>query len=190
MKEERGEFEMFRTSETQMSPNSCKVCIADDVEVIEDGALCGLKELKKLILPNNIEEIGSWAFYGCTSLAEVELPQSVKKIGENAFFDTAFYNDDANWCDEVLYLGCSLIKAQERINGSCFIREGTEVISQGAFKNCTLLERVLIPATVNRIGNNAFEGCESLKAVYGEMDSAAEKYAEENGIKFIAVEFN
>lgn len=181
---------MFRTSEVQVSPNSCEVRITDDVEVIEDGALCGLKELKKLILPDSIEEIGSWAFYACASLAEVEIPQSVKKIGENAFLDTAFYNNDANWCDEVLYLGCSLIKARESINGSCFIREGTEVISQGAFKNCTLLERVLIPATVSQIGDNAFGGCESLKAVYGAMDSAAEKYAKKNGIKFIAVEFN
>lgn len=34
-----------------------------------------------------------------------------------------------------------------------------------AFKDCTALEKIIIPRTVTSIGNNAFENCEKLKAV-------------------------
>ena len=40
-----------------------------------------------------------------------------------------------------------------------------EVIGQGAFKDSSVLEEVLIPKSVHTIGSNAFNGCHSLKKV-------------------------
>lgn len=183
-------MEAFEKSCFSVGRESAVVSIPEDIKVIEDGALCGLKKVEEVVVHEDVEEIGAWAFYGCTALSDINLPVNIKKIGENAFFDTAFYNDEKNWQDGVLYLGSSLIKAQEFVKETYFIKEGTRVISQSAFKDCALLERVLVPDTVTEIGEDAFNGCKNLKAIYGGVNTAAEKYAVENGIKFIAVEFN
>lgn len=183
-------MEIFEKSVFFVKGEPAVLNIPQNIRVIEEGALCGLKEVEEVIVHEDVEEIGAWAFYGCTALSDINLPSGIKKIGENAFFDTAFYNDEKNWQDGVLYLGNSLIKAQELVKETYFVKDGTRIISQGAFKGCTLLERVLIPDTVDEIGEDAFIGCKNLKAIYGSVDSVAEKYAAENGIKFIAVEYN
>ena len=46
------------------------------------------------------------------------------------------------------------------------LSEGIEEIGEGAFRECTDLESVLIPWTVRKIGREAFAGCTSLKDVY------------------------
>lgn len=46
------------------------------------------------------------------------------------------------------------------------LSEEIEEIGEGAFKECTDLESVLIPWTVRKIGREAFAGCTSLKDVY------------------------
>lgn len=183
-------MEMFKTSEIHPDINACAVNIPEKVTVIEDGALCGQKGIEKVVVPENVEEIGSWAFYACTSLAAVEIPENVRKIGENAFLDTALYNDERNWSDGSLYLGDRLIKVRETAEGTFFVKDGTVMISSGAFRDCELLERAFIPDTVTRMGEEIFAGCKNLKAVYGGMGSEASKYAKRNGIKFIAVEIN
>lgn len=183
-------MEVFEKADAFAGENFMVVNIPEDVKVIEDGALCGLKNVKEVVIPEGVEEIGSWAFYGCISLDNVKLSRNVRRIGENAFLDTAFYNDEKNWQDGVLYLKENLIRAQKNTDGTYFIKDGTRAISQGAFKNCVLLERVLILDSVEEIGAEVFVGCENLKAIYGGVNTAAEKYAGENGIKFIAVEYN
>lgn len=183
-------METFEKSDFFVSGESAVLNIPRNIRVIEEGALCGLKEVEEVIVNEDVEEIGAWAFYGCTALSGINLPSGIKKIGENAFLDTAFYNDEKNWQDGVLYLKENLIRAQKNTDGTYFIKDGTRAISQGAFKDCTLLERVLIPDSVEEIGAEVFVGCENLKAIYGGVNTVAEKYAGENGIKFIAVEYN
>ena len=45
------------------------------------------------------------------------------------------------------------------------VREGTEVICNGAFDWCQSLQSVTIPNSVKSIGNGAFSGCESLQSI-------------------------
>lgn len=181
---------VFKEKKSFSDISLAAVKLSREINIIEDGALCGSKDVKEFIVPEEVEEIGAWAFYGCLSLDHVKLPDKLRKMGENAFLDTAFYNDDSNWLDGVLYLGDVLIKAREDIGETYYIKSGTKIISEGAFRNCALLERVLIPDTVTQIGEEAFEGCSAFKAVYAGVGTAAEEYAKENGLKFIAVEFN
>lgn len=68
-------------------------------------------------------------------------------------------------------------------------------VDDHAFYNCEKLKKVSIPSSVLKIGEQAFGYLyseENNKAetdkdytIYGETDSEAEKYAEDNGIKFI-----
>ena len=43
------------------------------------------------------------------------------------------------------------------------LNEGLEMIKQGAFQGCMLLETVSLPSTLSKIGNNAFHNCSRLK---------------------------
>ena len=60
--------------------------------------------LTSVTLPESLESMESAVFYGCTALSTLPtLPESLLEIGSNVFFDTAFWNDNANWTDDLLY---------------------------------------------------------------------------------------
>lgn len=166
------------------------ISISKNINVIEDGAFCGFKDIEEIVIPEEVKEIGAWAFYECSSLSRIKIHANINFIGENAFLDTAFYRNSENWQDEVLYLNECLIKAKETVNETYFIKDNTRLIAQGAFRGCHMIERIYIPERVEKICDSAFAECKNLKAIYGGINTAAEKYAKENGIKFIAVEYN
>ena len=63
--------------------------------------------------------------------------------------------------------------------------ESLQVIKTGAFYSCTDMEKITIPESVTEIEEGAFEDCPAL-TIYGKAGSAAEVYAAENGIPFVA----
>ena len=60
------------------------------------------------------------------------------------------------------FSGCSSLTAVD-------IPEGVKLIEYGVFNNCKLLKKVVIPSTIQRIGNSyntgAFQNCTSLSTV-------------------------
>lgn len=60
-----------------------------------------------------------------------------------------------------------------------FIPDGCSEIGDYAFKDCTRLEQIRIPASVTEIGTDIFSGCSTVY-VFGAGDSAAETYCTEN----------
>ncbi len=175
--------------------------------------------------------IADYAFDSCEDLEKVTIPKSVTNIGCDAFYDTGYYNNEANWENDVLYIGDCLIEADDGyydewydeendeyheeyvpgISGSYDIKAGTRVIADYAFSYCEDLEKVTIPSSVTNIGKFAFADCYSMQKItvlncnavigggafncysdyfvlYGYADSTAQKFAEENDIKFIALQ--
>ena len=62
--------------------------------------------------------------------------------------------------------GKKLLKASSSLCGKEYVvREGTEVICDGAFSGCKSLQSITIPNSVTSIGNSAFSSCESLQSV-------------------------
>lgn len=88
------------------------------------------------VIADGITEIGDYAFSG-RNIATLSLPNSVRKIGTYAFENTPLENANINHAT---------------------------VISDGAFKNCTLLSQVIIStnSTMTEIGADAFNSCSSL----------------------------
>ena len=84
-------------------------------------------------------------FIGCTTLGSSFAPHSVTCVRET--FD----------------------------NSSIVIADGTEEITDGAYMNYTAVTSIKIPASVKRIGKNAFYGCTSLKKVEFENDPHLEE---------------
>ena len=54
-----------------------------------------------------------------------------------------------------------------------------------AFDYCESLKSIYIPGCVEVIEAGAFDGCSEDLIIYGEKDSAAEKFAEEYGFEFL-----
>lgn len=163
------------------------VTIADSITTIGNYAFYGLADLNDVILPCSLTQIGKMAFYECSNLkklyipenvleieegaysycsnlAYIILPDNITNIGYDAFYATAYYKNNSNWENGILYIGNHLIKATS-ISGDYNIKEGTKSIAVNAFYGCDKLTSVIIPNTVTGIGDKAFYNCDSLRSI-------------------------
>ena len=139
--------------------------IQNSVASIGDSAFENCTCLTSVTIPDSVTSIGDGAFAFCTSLASVTIPDSVTSIGSSAFYNTAYYNDESNWNNGLLYLSNCLIEAMQNFANDYTIKDGTRIIAGGSFFGCTSLTSVTIPNSVTNIGNNAFQFCTSLTSV-------------------------
>lgn len=162
------------------------VRITKDFGKIRNDFLANCVSLKKLIIDEGISATGENSFCGCIGLEEISLPDSIERI------DYSFRN-------------CSSLKEAE-------IPVNVKRIAQGAFTDCTSLEKVNYFATECKDYGYKFEpafsGCTSLKKicigenvtdiayyifnnsgsgleVYGKTGTYAERFAKENGFLFM-----
>ena len=131
------------------------------------GGFYDCVNLTNLVLPNSLKYINDNAFDDCTGLSEINLPDSVISIGEasygSLFYDTAYYKNEQNWTNGVLYIDNHLIKASsDELASSYQIRQGTKTIASQAFISCKNLENITIPDSMVIIGSDAFEYCYKL----------------------------
>jgi len=113
----------------------------------------------------SVQSIDASAFEDCMGITSITISDKVTYIGDNAFYNTAYYNNESNWENGVLYIGNHLIKAKETISGSYVIKNGTKTIADSAFLGCTALTSITISDSVTSIGNYAFEFCTGLTSV-------------------------
>lgn len=102
-------------------------------------------------------KIGQSAFENCVNLEYIGITEA-NKIEADAFYNTAYYNNTANWENNVLYIGDALIKAKASKTGTYVIKDDIITIADNAFIYCGISD-VHMPNTIRFIGDDAFSQC-------------------------------
>lgn len=140
---------------------------ADEDELIganiQDGVLLGYYGPGgDIVIPNTVTKIGDEAFKGNKKVTGVTIPGSVVDIGNNAF------------------------GACENLKKVAFTNPGEArnnlLIRLSAFKDCTKLTDVEIPARVKQIVGNIFKGCTSLTEI--KVNANNPYYFAQDGVLF------
>ena len=115
------------------------------VKTIDDRAFEDCKKLTHVILPDSLIELGENVFSGCTSLRSISFPGSLERI-------------------ESVCNGCSSLR---RVS----LSEGNRTIGTSAFNNLPLLDKLVLPNSLEEIGEYAFSGCLIKEKTIGEKDT-------------------
>ena len=140
---------------------------ADEDELIganiQDGVLLGYYGTGgDIVIPNTVTKIGDEAFKGNKKVTSVTIPGSVVDIGNNAF-------EGCEKLEKVAFTN------PDGANNNLLIR-------LGAFKDCTKLTDVEIPARVKQIVGNIFKGCTSLMEI--KVNANNPYYFAQDGVLF------
>lgn len=141
------------------------------------------QDIRRLTIEEGVEGIGSFAFQDCTALQNFTIPASVREIGEGAFAGctslTAFsvaresttFKTSSKGNVLLSYDGGTLYAAPAgySVNGGKYVYGAdstVHTILPYAFADCRYLQRVILPASIISIGENAFRGCSGLSSVF------------------------
>ncbi len=93
------------------------------------------------------------------------LPDTLEWISYNAFEDTPFFENEQNWEGDCLYIGEYLVDCREPMEGetTLTVKDGTRLIADNTFRGDW--KEVVIPESVEHIGQWAFRDCPSLEAI-------------------------
>lgn len=140
------------------------VFIPSSVKVIDDFAFAR-SSVEVVDIPEGVERIGYAAFYQCPNLNKPNIPSSINRIDLGAFDGSKFYTE---WQSDAIdgpyfTVGNGLIIGYKGNGGNIEIPEGTTQICAGSFDSNDSITSLLIPSTVKRIGEDAFNECTNLK---------------------------
>ncbi|MCM1440967.1 MAG: leucine-rich repeat domain-containing protein [Roseburia sp.] len=146
--------------------NITSITLPDSVTSIGDYAFYNCSGLTSITIPDGVTSIGGSAFYGCKPLTSITIPDSITSIGGSAFSNTAYYNNEDNWKNGVLYIGKHLIDAKDTLSGDYQIKQGTLTIGGSAFYGCKSLTSITIPDSITTIDDYAFCNCSELTEIH------------------------
>ena len=153
----------------------------------------GKLEIPATIKGKKVTSIGKKAFHGCTAFTELHIPEGVKTICDFGFYQCSNVKKVVfpNSLTTISYCAFDNCKSLTAID----LPKNINKIGDFAFNGIEKVKSVFIPKSVVSIGENAF-GYKYIGrfsgapmddfTVKGYKGSAAEKYASDNGFKFIA----
>ena len=124
--------------------------------------------LTSVSISEGVVSIGEGAFRNCTSLESVNFPSTVTHIGVDAFKGTAWLRQN----DDTLVIVNSILIDGSKASGDVDIPRSVTYINEAAFLNNKDITSVVIPASVYRIGKDAFSGCKSMESLKFGMNAS------------------
>lgn len=162
--------------------NMASVHLPASIEKIGANAFSSCLYLDKVVMQEGLKHIGSKAFNYCVALRNISIPDSVTTIGSQAFDKTAWYKNQLNnliFAGKVLLYCCNA-------DAEMVIPEGTKGIAARAFQfqRAKDMVKVIIPASVEVIGEGAFSDCNALKyaEILGRPEMRKDCFSEETVI--------
>ena len=148
------------------------VFLSSGVKSIGDKAFYCCENLTDVSISEGLESIGANAFYGCESLRSITLPKSLKSLGRDPFpgnLQEIRISDLEAWCS--VKQSTAVIRNRKLLLNGELITEvmfpyGMVTIEDYAFYCCDSIERVVIPETIQYVGEGAFYGCAKLKEIH------------------------
>ena len=125
-----------------------EVILPDGLRIIGNNAFERCGSLQSITIPEGVTTIGDEAFYDCSSLTSIEVPGSVTSFGQDVIHKTAYYENDENWQNDVLYLGDILIECDSSVSGVFEVRKGTKIIASNAMKDVKKVTKIILPDTL------------------------------------------
>ena len=190
-----------------------KAKLSSSVSSLEENSFAGCTGLKNVTLSEKLKYISSGAFSGCSSLESIDLPDNITKIGSSSFLDcTALQNvkigKNTTSIENYAFSGCSSLKNieipanvkyiwwaafEDCTNlSSVKLNNGLQQLESYAFYNCLNLKKIIIPASVTYLSDYSLgyygKNDNNYKipdfVIVGDINSCAQRYANNNGFKF------
>ena len=160
------------------------VTIPDSCTYMEGPVFAGCTALEEVVIPSSVTTMGAERmFEGCTSLRHIELPGVIEIIAW-AFKDATALESivmpEATYIGYETFKNCTSLVSIEtsalKIGRGCFtnctslkeiiLLDGVQILANDVFKDCTALERIVIPATITEIGSISAIPSENLVIEY------------------------
>ena len=179
-----GEYAFFYCS------SLTSVTIGNSVTSIGVQAFYNCSSLTSVTIPNSVTSIGNYAFYNCSSLTSVEAPaiffeineeywvyitKSLQKVvvnsGELSENALAVINRSYKTLQSLDLSGVTNTEFADEAFKGCYNLKSLVLpstltrVSYMMVAECVYLENINIPATVEEIGDRAFEDCRSIQTI-------------------------
>ena len=160
---------------------SCKglktVVVGNGVQRLGKNAFLNCTGLINVTLGAGVEMIDGYAFRNCCSLESISIPDSVTNIGSWAFYDCSelknlYVTSINSWMNvslagywsNPLSSGGGNLYANDCLVTEVIIPDHIKTIGY-SFYDCDSIKCVVVPDSVEEIGNNAFFGCGGLESI-------------------------
>ena len=133
-----------------------------------DSVLNGCTSLEDINIPGSVTEIGAYAFGNCTSLENLTLPEGVQKLGYGIIYNTII--ESITIPKTITSSGWTGNSYRGALYGDQFLKEvvfedGIESVPAFICSGASSIEKITIPSSVTKIGNDAFRGCTGITSV-------------------------
>ncbi len=186
------------------------VKLPDSLTEIGDATFACCIALSNISIPDSVTSIGSEAFIKCLALTSIELSDNLESISPKMLYSCRALED--------IVLPDSLMSIEKNAFGYCValtdisLPEKLTFIDEYSFYGCEGFTEVTIPYVVESLNQKTFNDCKSLKkltvlnpttsfsskemflnvpsglTIYGYKNSSAERFCQEKGIQFVALE--
>ena len=158
--------------------------IPDDnkIKYFRKNCFYNCKKLKSFKFYEFTESIYEYAFSKCESLTEIDISNDDIEIEYSAFAECInltklsipkippfrvlgyYFGNNTNENCESVYQGDKYYRIPKTLK--TIILKNDKYVVDDCFFNCSMIENITIPKSVNSIGENAFKNCTNLKNIY------------------------
>lgn len=140
-------------------PTEEKMGFGSQIQSINTEEFKDNKNIKEVWVAPQIKHIANYAFAGCTSLEKIHFQGDMPVINDEAFIGCSALK---SLNVDVYTIGLNAFKDCTSLESARF-GEHIYWIRNGAFGGCKKLKSILMAITMNKLEDEAFEGCTSIE---------------------------